>query len=350
MAILTHFLLRSENNAVSICGTDLDVTAVAHAPATIHAEGAITIKAAGFADVVRELPEGPVTIKVANNERVEVVSGGVKFKLIGYSAAEFPTPPGVGFPLKVKVPAIQLLEMIQKTFYAASTDETRFNLNGILFEQVPASKQNPSSQLRLVASDGHRLSVVSRPCPPLSIPERVIAPRKGLTELKKVLEEDPGVDVEFDLIQGFLSVKTPRVQVSMRLIDGDFPDYQQIVPQTPGTVVGIPSKELEQALRRMALLATDKTRRIRLDLSPGLLRLSTSSADIGDGDEEIQVSYDGPIMSVAFNVKYLLDIASVVSEDRIVQLELRGSSGGVTAYLSGDSGFYAVVMPMRLDN
>lgn len=347
LPIMSHFYLSGRDGVLKIYGSDLEVTALATLPCRVLTEGSICIKASMFSDLVKELPEGSVEFEVTQNQRVAISAGAARLTLLGISGNEFPGLRGIGLPLKGRVIAHHLSEMISKTIYAVSNDEARLHLNGICFELSQGS--GPTTELRAIALDGHRLATVSRPCLPPSVNEQVIVPKKGLAELRRILDEDPISEVEFDIVEGVFAVRARQVELSMRLIDGEFPPYQRLYSPTPCPIIRVDGRELVRALRRVSLLAADSWKCVRFDLSQDRLRLSTSSNDLGDASEELGVEYGGKPFSVGYNVRYMIELIGALGEDQDFHLELYG--GTFPGKFSGatDPGSFAILMPMRLN-
>lgn len=349
MPILSNVLLSAADGKLKISATDLEVTALAIAVAKVKSAGSTTVNAKVFSDIVRELPDSDVTLKLGEGERLEIISKGSRLKMIGVSAEEFPSLPGVSFEARSKISSRQLSEMINKTVYAVSFDETRFNLNGVCFELIgEKGKGKKSKALRFVATDGHRLAMITRPIEDLDFEERVIVPRKGLSEIRKLINSDDDVQVGIDIRDGFLLLETAVAKVSMRLIDGEFPDYNQVLPKQAGTIVSLNIGEFSQALRRVALMVTDKGKCVRLDFSSNALRISSSSPELGEAVEELEVKYSGKPLSVGFNAKYILDITASLGEAQKINLELNGELGPGKFFADGDDSYIGIVMPMRL--
>ena len=346
MPILANVLLSASEGRLKISATDLEVTAVIGTKAEIRSGGSTTLSARVLTDIVRELPEADVTIRLAEGERVEINSKNSKLKMIGVSAEEYPSLPGVGFQVNGKIDAAEFLEMVNKTIYAVSTDETRFNLNGVCFDY--AGGKGKTKNVIMVSTDGHRLSMITRPLGDIGEFEKVIVPRKGLVELKKVLEDAGKGQVGLDIRDGFLVVETSEVKLSMRLIDGEFPDYSQVLPKTKGVKVLIDTADLSQALKRVALMVTDKGKCVRLDFVKDSVRISSSSPELGEATEEIAVKYNGDPISVCFNARYLIDFCGSLSENQQIVLELHGELGPGKLYPESDDSYVAIVMPMRL--
>jgi DNA polymerase III subunit beta len=345
MPILSNVLLSAGQDSLKISATDLEITAAIDVPAKISKSGSTTVNAKVFADLVKEIPEGQINIRLGDAERLEILSGSAKLKIVGVSSDEYPTLPGLGFEVKSRLNTQQLLEMVDKTIHAMSNDETRYNLNGICFE-MHENKKSPSL-LRLVATDGHRLSLISRPCGDLKLSERIIVPRKGVMELRKVLEDTKG-DIGVAFEEGFLILQNQNAKVSIRLIDGEFPDYNQVIPKEVGVVAKMGVKQISQALRRVALLVTDKSKCVRFDFNKNHLRLSSSSPELGEASDELEIEYNGKPLSVGFNAKYLADFASALTEEQTLSIELNGELGPGKFSIQGDDSFIGIIMPMRL--
>lgn len=354
MPIMANVLISAEDGFVRFSGSDLDITALATVNAKVKERGSTTVNAKMLTEIVRELPEGDVLITLGDGERLEIKTKHSKLRIIGVSAQEYPSLAGLSIQTKTRIPAQTLLEMIQSTIYAVSNDETRFNLSGVCFELVEKDgpkivrKKGSTASLRLISTDGHRLALITRPVENLEFSGRVIAPKKGLAELRKILEECRDSEIGIEISEGFIVVEAPTMKLSMRLIDGEFPDYNRALPEKEGTKLTVSSEEIAQALRRVALVVSDKQKCVKFDLSKGSLRISSSSPELGDAYEELAVEYKGPDLTVGFNAKYLLDIATIVGESKRLVMELNGETGPGKFYGEGDDSCLGVVMPMRI--
>lgn len=355
MPILANILLGAADGKLRVSASDLEITTISAAPAKVVSKGSTTVNARVFNEIVKELPDGEVRLRLAQGERIEILAKNSKWKVIGVNADEYPSLPGIGFEVKSKIPAKQLLEMITHTVYAVSQDEMRFNLSGVCFEMVPTIDNAKGGKikkgerlLRLVATDGHRLSMVTRPVDGLSFDGTIIVPRKGLVEVRKILDAEGDREVGIAVIDGFLIVEGSDAKISVRLIDGEFPDYHQVLPKTEGEKFSMRSGELSQALRRVALMVTDKGKCVRFDLAKGSLKISSSSPELGEASEELAVGYSGGPLSVGFNARYMLDITSSLHEDQALMIELNGELGPGKFFPESDESYVAIVMPMRL--
>ncbi len=350
MPILSNVLLSATDGSVNVSATDLEITAVIRLEAKVKSKGSTTVNAKVLADIVRELPEGDITLKLTEGERLEIVCKKAKLRMIGISAEEYPSLPGVVLEPRSKISSKQLLDMINKTLYAVSVDETRFNLNGVCFEILNSSKgKKGDASLQLVATDGHRLAMITRPAGTLDFQGRAIAPRKGLAEIKKIINPEEDVEIGLDIQEGFLVVESNDTKLSMRLVDGEFPNYEDVVPKKKGQIIKVNSEELAQALRRSALMVSDRGKCVKLEFGKNKLKISSSSPELGDAVEEIECHNEKDALSVGFNALYLLDFVSSVSEAQSVVLELNGELGAGRFYADKDESYNAIVMPMRLN-
>lgn len=345
MPILANIHLAAAGNKLKISASDLEVTVAASIEADVKSSGSTTVSARVFSELIRELPEGEIAMLLTEGERLEVIAKGSKFKIIGVSAEEYPVLPGLSFATTGKINAKLFGEMIGKTLYAVSLDETRFNLSGVCFEMVGGGD---GKSLRLVATDGHRLGLATRPVSDFDFQGRVIVPRKGLSEMRKILDLAGAGDVGLGIFEGFLVVETHDFKMSMRLIDGEYPDYSQVIPKEKGLEAIINSMQLTQALRRVMLMVADREKCVRMSFSKNHLRISSSSPEIGEASEELEVSYDGGDLILGFNAVYLLEVCASLGEEANIIAELNGELGPGKFRSENDEGSMAIVMPMRL--
>ena len=356
MPILGNILLQAEDNSLRVTGSDLEITAVSTGPAKVKKSGSITLSAKMLGDIVRELPDAEVSIKALAQDRVEISAGKSQLKLVGISADEYPTPPGISLPVKSRIQASLLSEMISKTIYSVSTDESRFTMSGICVELLNQGKNKKA--IRMAATDGHRLALITRAVDEISFSliskkesdkDHIIVPRKGMVEFKKALDSNPDTNVGIDVSEGFFVLESANTKLAVRLVDGEFPDYSQVLPTEVGTKVVVLSSEFAQALKRVALVVSDKNKCVRMDFSDGKVVISSSSPDLGEAKEELSVQYSGKPLSVGFNARYLLDMLGSVGESQPLVIELHGDSGPGKFYCETDESCLAIVMPLRLD-
>ena len=349
MPILSHVLLEArKGNELQLSATDLDLSVTSTHACEVSKEGAVAVSAKHLYEIVRALPEQTVTLKRAGNNYLEVKSGPSEFRIVGLPAEDFPALPHFEKLHFVDIDPKSLLDQIERTFFAASNDETRYNLNGVFFEPQGAV-------LRLVATDGHRLTVSERPLAgDFGLKKGVILPKKGLQELRKLLteaaesgEQKPASELGF--AENSAVFKRPGVMLVMRLIEGLFPDYKQVIPKQGEKIVKLGRQRFLETLRRVSLLSSDKSHAVKLELSAGLLRVLSQNPDLGDAREDVPVEYAGDPLKIGFNSRYLTDVVAALKADD-VQLELADdlSPGVLKGAGEPDAGYTAVVMPMRI--
>lgn len=340
---LANALIKTQGqDRITVSATDLEISLIADYPAEVIAPGAITLGARALYDIVRSLPEKDVKLKLVQGQRVEITCGRVKYRVNGTEPDTFPTLPSFDqLELEGIEPAL-FRDMIEKTLYAVSNDETRYNLTGVFCEPM-----GETEGLRMVATDGHRLSIVERPMKVAeSFGAGVIIPKKGLNELKKLLEDRDG-EAKLGFVESSAVFERDGVTLFMRLVDGRFPDYQQVIPTNLTRQVFIDRQALQNALRRTSVLSPDKAQGVKLELEAGRLSLSANNPDLGDAREEIEVGFEGEPLTIGFNFRYLLDVMSVIDEEEVMMELTDDLSPGVLSG-RGSSGYRAVIMPMRI--
>ncbi|MBI3301179.1 MAG: DNA polymerase III subunit beta [Deltaproteobacteria bacterium] len=353
LPILAHVLIESVEGTVSLGATDLEVGIRQQCKATVKTSGAVTIDARKLYEIIRELPPERVVLRSAGEGWIEVSSGRSRFRMASLDPKEFPAiapsvstlaqPEGKKPAASVSLPGETLREMIEKTLFAASPDETRLNLSGVYLEAQPSGK------LRMVASDGHRLSIIEREtaiADPSAWPPAIL-PRKGLIEARKLLEKGEGETIL--ALQGTTaSLKQETTELSMRLIEGEFPDYQQVVPKDRKHTLTFSREELLGALRRLLVLTTERARGIKLQVEKEKMVISVNTPDLGEGVEEIGVTHDGGNIIVGFNGRYLIEVLNVMEEGQPVNLYLKDEASPGLLQAQEDKDFSYIIMPMRI--
>jgi DNA polymerase-3 subunit beta len=348
MPILANVLLtasgKGDSGRLELAATDLEVGIRGAQNAKVQKPGALTISARKLYDIVRELPEESIQLEATSNAYLDIRCGRARFTLAGTDAEEYPSLPEFSPGRMVRLQAAVLSQMIEGTMYAASLDETRYNLNGVHLEVVP-----DTGRIRMVATDGHRLALVERAAGSdvAGLASGVIVPRKGLAELKRLVDEEDADEVEIGFEGNSGLVKKGDVTLVMRLIEGEFPNYKQVIPKQSDHHLTVSAESLVRALRRVALLSAEHSRAVKLELSDGKLQLSSRTPDLGEAQEELDVDYAGPSVSIGFNARYLLDCLGALGAKE-VRLGLRDGASPVEVRPTDDLESVAVVMPMRL--
>lgn len=345
LAMLTNVLLEADERSLSVVATDLEVSLRQTIAAKVKKAGRVATSARTLFEVVRESSAEEITLKALENQWLEVVYGKSKFKLTGVDPDEHPgMPQSAAAGTKsgtIEIASSDLAEMVRKTVFAVSIDDTRSNLSGVFL-----TKGAKKSTLRMVATDGHRLAVIDRTVGGAGLPDGSILPRKGLAELGKILGES--TDKVTLTVAGSECVATLGDSVlSMRLVEGKFPDYQKVIPEESTRIVRVQRDALLQPLRRVSIMSSERARSVRLCADRGKLEVSASNPDMGEATEEVPVDYRGEKLEVGFNAKYLIDVLNVLPEGSDIELGLSDElSPGVVR--GGDAGYTYVVMPLRI--
>ena len=349
LPILSNVLIEAAgSDGISILATDLDVGVRHVCSCSVRDGGRLTVGARKLFEIVREMAGDCVRVRTAEKFSVEVVSGRSRFKLLGLNPEEFPSIPGLSAKpsntaVSMTATTADLGRMIESTIFAVSMDETRFNLSGIYVE-------NHDGWLRMVATDGHRLAMIDGKVEG-KLPEKgAILPRKGLSEVKKLLESgaDKNELVTFLLDGSIAKVVRGHGELFMRLIDGEFPDYHQVVPKKGKCTTIMSREDFLRALRRVSILSTERSRGVRLIFKAGALEIQTSNPDLGEATEEINVTYAGPELSVGFNARYLIEALDVMGDCNSVEFTVNDDVSPGVLHPEGDERYCYVVMPMRL--
>jgi len=348
MPILANVLLtaseKGESGKLEMAATDLEVGIRSLHQADVKTEGGVTVSAKKFYEIARELPDERVDLEITSNAYLAIACARSRFTLAGTAAEEYPTLPSFSPEKVVSIHAAVISLMIDRTIYAASLDETRYNLNGVYLEVLPEE-----GKLRMVATDGHRLALVDRVLGEevKNLASGVIIPRKGLSELKRLVDEEDAEEVELAFEGNSGLAKKGGVTLVMRLIEGEFPNYNQVIPSRLERHLILPTDGLQQALRRVVLLSSERSRAVKFELSEGQITVSSSNPDLGDAAEELDVDYAGESLQIGFNARYLIDaLSSIRAKEARLSFQDALSPAQITP--TDDEDTLAVVMPMRI--
>jgi len=346
MPILSNVLIDARPERIDIIATDLEVGMKSSYPANVVKEGKITVSAKKLYEIIKELPEAEIRFSTRENDWIDLRCGKAHFNLVGLSPEEFPFFPAVSDSTFLRLDGSLLREMVEMTSFAICHDETKYNLNGIFIKAV---EQDAGTLLRMVATDGHRLSMAEREIPPVSstdLKNGVIFPKKGIFELKKLTDDDD-CEIMLSFLDNSSVLKKNDTLVLMRLVDGYFPDYTRVLPSDNDKSATINREDFFHSLRRMAILSSEKFKGIVMELKSGVMEISASNPELGDARETLEVEYSGPDLSIRFNARYLIDVLSVIGED-LVDLELKDELSPAVLKPHQGKGFLAVIMPMRV--
>jgi DNA polymerase-3 subunit beta len=342
LPVLANILVETTERGIRLSGTDLDIAVTTEVAADVETQGAITIPAKKLSEIAKELPPSPVKIATSGEQRVTLDCGRSHFKILGLSKDEFPNFPTVKFDASWRIRSGDLQKLISHTSFAVSNEESRPILNGVLWELRP-------DNMRMVATNGHRLSKMDVPINSAGAPSAdMIVPPKALEQIRRLFPQDE----ELEIARGdnHLGFRSPFTAVYTRLIEGPYPNYDQVIPRDNNRIAIADRQSLISALRRMSVIASDQTHRIRLSFNSALLRFSVQTPDLGEATDEMAIRYNGDPLDIGFNATYLLEILRYIPTDE-VKLTFRAPERAATLEPEGwnEPGSYlCLVMPLRL--
>jgi DNA polymerase-3 subunit beta len=340
MPILSHFLLDAGKKAAHIVATDLQIAIKEPLGAKVQSEGKLCVPARKLFEIVREA-EGDITVESEDEQWLKVSFGKSRFRLACLPPAEFPAWPGVESAEEIKFGIDALSEMIEKTIYAAGETDTRYTLNGLLFHLKPGD-----DGITVVGTDGHRLALLIKTLgAKVTEEKKVILPRKAAAELRRFFG---GSEEVFAVIgKNHLLFKIGDVQFLVRLIEGTYPNYEQVIPSSGDKKIKIVREDLLRTLRRVSVMSRERSNAVKVDISAGSLAVSSSNPDIGEARDEVGAEYQGQEVSLGFNARYLMDALSAMSTERVI-LSLQDALSPTLIQEEGKEDYKCVVMPMRI--
>jgi DNA polymerase-3 subunit beta len=342
LPVLANILVETTDRGIRLSGTDLDISVSTEVAADVDAQGALTIPAKKLSELARELPPAPVKISAVGEQRVTLECGRSKFKLLGLPRDEFPTFPVVKFGESWRIKSADLQKLISATSFAVSTEESRPILNGVLWELRP-------EQMRMVATNGHRLAKMETPIAASNAPASdLIVPPKALEQVRRLFPAEE--ELEIARGENHIGFRSPFTSVFTRLIEGPYPNYEQVIPRDNDKHAIADKSALISALKRMSVIASDQTHRIRLSFNTGMLKFSVTTPDLGEAQDELPVRYEGDQLDIGFNASYLLEILRFMPTEEI-RLTFKAPERAATLEPEGwnDPGHYmCLVMPLRL--
>ena len=343
LPVLSNILFEAEGEGVRMTGTDLDVTVRASVPAELNEEGTVTAPGKKLQEIARELPDEPVQI-TSRSDQLEILCGRSQFKLNGLPADDFPSLPTLDFEQGWSAAAQDLRSLIHHTSFAVSTEESRPILNGVLWELR-------GEEMRMVATNGHRLARMTVPAQHIGeAVAQLIVPPAALQQVQRLLSGTQDVAVARE--GNHLGFKAGPHEIYTRLIEGTYPNYEQVIPKDNDKAALLDRKALEQAVRRMAVVASDQTHRIKLEFTPGKVEFSVLTPDLGEGSDEMEITYDDEAMQIGFNAAYLLEVLKYIDSEE-VKLCFQAPERATTLEPVGTedepaANYFYLVMPLRL--
>jgi DNA polymerase-3 subunit beta len=340
--ILANILLEANAGRLGITATDLDVSICCGCPADIRSEGSTTISSRRLFDIVRLLPEDiDISFSLLENDWVRLTSGNSEYKVVGLPKENFPSIPESA-PTAVSIPGSVLRGMIQRTMFAITQEESRYSLNGALLVLS-------SQEMRMVATDGHRLALVTKSMDFAGVEAEIrsLIPRKTLIEILKLIG-DQELFIEFGRDENHLFFSVGDKKLVSRILAGQFPNYEMVIPRDNDKNVISSARSLGDGIRRAAVMSDEKLRAIRLAIASGNVELTASSTEAGEARELIAVQYDGPALEIGFNPQYLLDFLGACGSEMVI-LSVRDSEtqGMLRPEGPSDIEYSYVVMPMK---
>jgi DNA polymerase-3 subunit beta len=339
LPILSNVLLETEDDRLKLTATDLDTAIRSVIPAQISENGAVAVPAGVLNDVVSKLPDAPVTLELQDG-KMKVRSGKSDYTILSLPAEDFPVVPEVREGTDITLPQATLKDMLRLTTFAASREETRSILMGVLFEAR-------GDKLTLVATDTHRLAwKQAQLSEEISTPVSQIIPAKPLAELERVLKDTIEETVHIRFGQSQVQFETGDVTLVSRVLDGQFPNYEKVIPKGVERKIVFDRNEFLSAARRVSIVAKQNSEKAILTTKGDLLEMTAESQEVGRAYEEVPISMDGENLTIAFNTRYLVDVLNILHTEQAT-LELTGALNPGILKAQGQSDFLYVIMPMQ---
>ncbi|MGD2045580.1 MAG: DNA polymerase III subunit beta [Gemmatimonadota bacterium] len=340
LPVLSNILFEAKEDGVWMSGTDLDVAVRVKVLADVKEAGSLTAPGKKLQEIARELPDEPVEV-TTRGDQIELSCGRSRFKLNGLPADEFPTLAEVDFTSGLGVSGKDLQSLIQHTSFAVSTEESRPILNGVLWELR-------DGEMKMVATNGHRLARMGVKVEATGTPSAdFIVPPAALGQVQRLFKDDDEIQVAKS--ENHLGFKASATEVYTRLIEGSYPNYDQVIPRDNDKMATVDKKSLESAVRRMAVVASDQTHRIRLKFETNRVHLNVLTPDLGEGHDELEIGYDGEELEIGFNAHYLLEVLRYMPSDE-VKIAFKAPERAATLEPVGEDvpDYLCLVMPLRL--
>ncbi|MBP5614940.1 MAG: DNA polymerase III subunit beta [Alphaproteobacteria bacterium] len=344
--VLSNVRLEALSDGISFKATDMDTEITEITDAKISESGATTAPAHMLYDIVRKLNDGAEVELTFPDEKgqLTIASGRSKFSLPTIAIEDFPIISGDKLPINFEMSKQDLKDVIDRTQFAASTEETRYYLNGLY---IHAKTEGETKVLRVVATDGHRLACVESPLPKgAEKMSGVIVPRKTVAEIRKLLDDSQSENIALSLSENKIRFTLKDVTLTSKLIDGTYPDYERVIPTSNDKILDLSAKNLATAVDRVSVVA-ERTRAVKLITGKNHVVITTSSPELGSALEELEASYDSDALEVGYNFRYLLDILSVIRGDNVQLTFSDGTSPSIIRDTADSSAIY-VLMPMRV--
>lgn len=335
--VLTNALITADANGLTLTTTDMDITVRCTVQAEVEESGSTTLPVKRFTGIVRELPEGPIEVTVDEKDIAHMRCGASYFKMIGLAATEFPSVPTVDGGICYTLDKAVFADMLKKTHYAASTDDSRPVLNGVLLNFA-------DGKLTCVATDGRRLALIEHEVEfPSENNRDVVLPTRAIAELLRILNGSGDLKIHLKGTQAIFEFD--RTMMCCKLVDGVYPNFRQVILSQCDHRVAIPREEFLGVLRRVTLFTTEKSNAMRLTFEDNLLTIVASSPDVGEAHDALAVKYSGPKIAAIFNPEFMMDPLRTLTGDEVfIELNDAMSPG----LIKSDIPFLYVLMPLRV--
>jgi len=349
MPILSNILLEAKQDGAEIVATDLEIGMRGLYKATVLQAGGVTVSARKLYEIIKELPSGEIELTAGENNWTTIAAGKSQFKVVGLPSAEYPALPAIDREGLTPLAGDGLLELIRKTLFAAGDNDARYILNGLLVTLVITDKK---TSLRLVGTDGHRLAVAEQEVGKAGSkggPQEIkaIIPKKAAQEMRRLLEEGGDAEPLIGFTKNLMVFRKSGLLLTSRLMEGNYPNYQQVIPKEGGKKISVNRVELESALRRVSILSKDKANAVKVSFASGKMTLFSSNPDFGEATEELGARYEGEALNTGFNARYLLDVFSVMDGESI-SLQMDTPLSPCLIQEPESPGFRCVVMPIKI--
>jgi DNA polymerase-3 subunit beta len=349
MPILSNILLEAKPDGVDILATDLEIGMRGLYKATVEEPGSVTLSARKLYEILKELRDGEIELTVGDNKWTTIQAGKSQFKVVGLPSTDYPQMPAIEREGLTPLAGIGLIDLIRKTLFAVGDNDARYILNGLLVSLTTSEKK---ATLRLVGTDGHRLAVAEQEMSASAAKDapkeiKAIIPKKAAHEMRRLLEEGGDGEPLIGFTKNLMIFRKSGLLLTSRLMEGNYPNYQQVIPKEQPKQIVLEKAEFEGALRRVAVLSRDKTNAVKVTLSSGHMTLFSSNPDFGEATEELPAKYAGDPLTTGFNARYLLDVLSVVDGES-VSLQIETPLSPCLIREPGNVGFTCVVMPIKV--
>lgn len=342
--VLSHFLMSAKEGTIRVTATDLDIIMKGSCGADVKKEGEYLVPTRKMLDIIKVLPTETVSIELMENGYLSIRSGKSRFKIAGLPAKEFPDLPGKEEGVAFSIQSAEMKFMIDRIIQFVASEDSRVETTGVYCEKVTKEGEE---KIRLVGTDGHRLAFVEEKAEniPDRLAEGIIVPRKGIMEVRKMLDGEGG-EVHFSIGQSFISTERDNFEIIIRLIGGEFPDYKEVIPSSFTRTVTVDRDRFVEVLKRVSVIAAEKLKTVLFSIKENKVEVTSTSPDYGEGNDVFDGEVEGDEIKVGFNARYLLDVAASSGGEKLV-MKIVNEMSPVLFHPGERDDFLSVVMPIR---